>query len=214
MSIRIAPIVLFPAVLVAGGFALLRGEPSPAAATTAAAAVPTAEATALAMAQLPPNHPPIGNGANPHGAMSSAAQEPPAITWTAPAGWQTAPNPNAMRLATYQVPGGAEVSVARAGGTTEANIQRWISQFDDLGADRREEKTIAGMHVTLVEMTGTYMAGNMMGPRENAHHGWALTGAIVETEGSAYFFKMLGPVDAVRAARPQLDALLASIAPR
>jgi hypothetical protein len=215
MSPRIAPFVLVPAVLVAGGFALLRSDPSPAAATPAAAQPPAATATTPVATQLPPNHPPVGGGANPHGGRRAAKPEPPAITWTAPAAWQTAPNPNALRIATYQVPGGAEVSVARAGGTTDANIQRWIAQFDDAGADRREEKTIAGMHVTIVEVAGTYMAGNMMGPRENAHRGWALAGAVVETsKGSSYFFKMLGPADAVRGARPQLDALLASIAPR
>ena len=64
-----------------------------------------------------------------------------------------------MRLATYHASGGVEVSVSRAGGTTEANIQRWIAQFDDVGRDARAEKTVRGLHVVTVDIAGTYVGG-------------------------------------------------------
>jgi hypothetical protein len=38
-----------------------------------------------------------------------------------------------------------------------------------------------------------------------------LLGAVVETDGPFYFFKMVGPADAVRAARPAFDVLLSSV---
>jgi hypothetical protein len=165
---------------------------------------------------LPPNHPPLGGGA-PRGGMPAPLDEASTLSWKVPGDWQGAANPSALRLATYRVPGGAEMSVARAGGSTEANIQRWLSQFDNAGADTREERTIHGLHVTLVHVGGTYAPSPMMAagaaPQAQAHPDWALLGAIVEAAGSPYFFKMLGPASAIKAARPSFDQLLASLSP-
>jgi hypothetical protein len=166
--------------------------------------------------ELPPDHPPIGAGGSP-AAMSQGSDETPAIAWNVPAEWQETANPNAMRLATYRSPGGGEMSVARAGGTTEANIQRWLTQFDAAAPPTREEKTIHGLRVTTVHLAGTFKgSGMMMGNQTpEPHPGWALLGAIVETTGSsAYFFKMVGPAPAIAAARAPFDRLLASVTPR
>jgi hypothetical protein len=164
---------------------------------------------------LPPNHPPLGPDA-PRSPGVAVSDEPSALDWKKPGDWQQVPNPSALRLATYRVPGGAEMSVARAGGSTEANIQRWLSQFDNAGADTREERTIRGLHVTLVQVAGTYEPSPMMAaaaPPE-AHPAWALQGAIVETSGSPYFFKLIGPVLAIKSARPSFESLVASLTPR
>lgn len=80
-----------------------------------------------------------------------------------------------MRLATYRTPTGVEASVSRAGGATEANIQRWISQFDDIGPEGRAEKTVHGIHVVTVDVTGTYVGGGMsMGGPTETKHDWAM----------------------------------------
>jgi len=166
---------------------------------------------------LPPDHPPIG-GMNAQ-RVPMGADDAPTIRWTTPAAWRAAPNPSPMRLATYRVPapGGApdaEMSVARAGGTTEANIQRWLGQFDDAGPDERTEKTVRGLHVTTVEVTGTYL-GAGMGPGADStpRPRWSLLAAIVETPGSPYFFKLVGPTATVHAARPAFDGLVGSCTP-
>jgi hypothetical protein len=164
---------------------------------------------------LPPNHPAIG-GASPHGTMAAASDESAALSWKMPADWEQIPSPSALRLATYRVPGGCEMSVSRAGGTTEANIQRWLSQFENAGPDTRAERTIRGLRVTLVQVAGTYEASPMMTPgiAPEARPDWALLGAIVETSGSPYFFKLLGPVRAIKMARASFERLLESLAPR
>jgi hypothetical protein len=41
-----------------------------------------------------------------------------------------------------------------------------------------------------------------------------MLGAIVETQGMPHFVKMTGPVKSVKAARAELDELLASITPK
>lgn len=169
---------------------------------------------------LPAGHPPIGNmpGQVPgHGAANVAmASKPEAtISWTVPARWQAVPHMSAMRIATYWIPKVAgdiedpELSVVRAGGHADANATRWIGQFDEpsRGKARKSSKTVAGFRVTIVEIEGEY-AG--MGDQE-PDPGWALLGAIVETEGQSHFFKLTGPEKSVRAARAEFDALVASI---
>jgi hypothetical protein len=162
---------------------------------------------------LPPNHPPIGSGSR----AVVPSKEAPAITWTEPADWERTPNLSPLRLATYRTHGAsgaesAELTVVRAGGTTEANVKRWLDAFDDMGKETQTEMEIHGMKVTVVETSGTFTGGSM-GPSSTRREGWALLAGIVETPGSHYFFKMTGPRATVAAARPSLLALLNGIAP-
>ncbi|HEY3820316.1 MAG TPA: hypothetical protein VGL81_24295 [Polyangiaceae bacterium] len=217
MTPRITPFLLIAVVLGAGGLALLRSEEAHTAIALPEAPAP-AEQIAANTARLPPNHPPI-DPTSPHATGPVSAEESPALTWQTPAGWRSAPNPNAMRLATFRPvtdsSDAPEISVARAGGTTEANIQRWLAQFDDTGAESRKVTKVHGLDVTVVEVSGTYMGGSMMpGLQTLSHPGWTLVGAIVTTDGSPYFFKLLGPTTQVHAARGSFDALVASIGPR
>jgi hypothetical protein len=175
---------------------------------------PRIEMGSMNGADLPPNHPPIGGAASPQGSLPPADSAPPAIVWKMPDAWHEAQNPNAMRLATYRVPGGVEVSVSRAGGSTDANIQRWIAQFEDLARDTRAEKTVHGLQIVTVDIAGTYVGGGMtMGGPADPKHDWAMVGAIVESRSPPYFFKMTGPGAAVHAARPVFDRFLESVAP-
>ena len=164
--------------------------------------------------RLPPNHPAIGGATPPHGSMPSAAADPPALAWTMPTGWEQAPSPNAMRLATYRAPDGVEVSVSRAGGATDANIQRWVGQFDDVGHEVHAEKTVHGLHVVTVDIAGTFVGGGTTpGATAEPHPAWAMVGAVVESRSPPYFIKMTGPVSAVRAARAAFDRLVDGITP-
>jgi hypothetical protein len=223
MSIRLGAIVVIPVVFAAGALALYDVERAPDA--TAATASPLQAISAPLETEgdelpsddnegLPPNHPPIGTATSPLGASAPAMSEDPAIAWKMPKGWQEAPSPNTMRLTTYRTPGGAEVSVSRAGGATQENIERWIAQFVHIGREARAEKVVRGLHVVTVDVTGTFLGGGMSsGAPAAARSEWAMVGAIVESPGLPYFFKMTGPAAAVRAARPALDRLVDSIAP-
>ncbi|HEY4121790.1 MAG TPA: hypothetical protein VGM56_28180 [Byssovorax sp.] len=165
---------------------------------------------------LPPGHPPIPS-AGAH-ATPRPPEGPPALAWKAPAAWTEAPNPSSMRLATYHPPRApgdtedAELSVSRAGGSTAANIERWVAQFDDAGKDTRDERTVSGLKVTVVDVSGTYAGGAMLGA-SSRHPGYRLLGAVVEAKGSSYFFKLTGPSATVSAARPAFDAMIASLKP-
>jgi hypothetical protein len=229
MSIRLASYAVLPALLVAGGFAFYGAgrAPEPTTATadnaphlaTGADDLPPDDLPPEDGRRLPPNHPPIGARTSPLQSPASAEDDPPALVWTIPERWKEAPSPTShdwrMRLATYRAPGDVETSVSRAGGTTEANIQRWIAQFDDVGRENRVEQTVRGLHVVTVDVTGTYVGGGpaMGGPAE-AKHDWAMVAAIVEGPRPPYFFKMTGSAPAVRAARPAFERLLGSISPK
>ena len=124
------------------------------------------------------------------------------LVWQAPAPWVSKPATQ-FRKATYTVPGEAgdsDLSITafpgEAGGEL-ANVNRWRSQLtypaltpDDLdGAVTRVEAN--GLKMTLVEI----------GPRGDPK-GKGILGAIVPVGESTWFFKMMGPGPAVKAAKP------------
>jgi hypothetical protein len=83
------------------------------------------------------------------------------------------------------------------GGTVQANIDRWIGQFTQPdGSDSRDHSRqwndeVAGLSVTMVEVSGTFAAGPMGGggPLEN----YRMLGSIVESAQGPFFFKLTGP---------------------
>jgi hypothetical protein len=227
MPIRLSASLLLPAALcsaVAAYFVVQHtpSSPPPLSAEPAGASAP-GNAGAPPPSALPPNHPPIG-AMSPHGSHGMGAtmpkmpngenQEPAAILWTAPPSWSAVPSPSAMRLATYDLGNGAELSVARAGGSVDANVQRWSAQFDGSPQAQRSEKSVHGLKVTVVQIAGTFLAGTMGTTTPEKHEGWAMRVAIVESTGAPYFFKLVGPAATVDHARADFDKLVLSIAPR
>lgn len=153
-------------------------------------------------------------------AAADAGAVPGELVWTVPSKWTTAPNPSPMRKATYKIPkatgdeSDAEMSVTLASGALDANIDRWSGQFDDAKTSRTERTLTSGVKVTIVEIKGTLKGAAMPmagGPPTEPKKGWALLGAIAETPSGMTFFKMTGPAKTVAGARPELDALVASL---
>ena len=170
------------------------------------------------MGQLPPDHPPMGAGSGMGMGMGAPAADP-GITWTAPASWQKAQNPSAMRLATYKIPRAAgdaedgDLSIMQAGGSLEMNIERWAKQFSPpADASKRKEKQVGGVKVTIVEMTGAFTAGGMGmgGPNAGTKPGFAMLAAIAETQMPT-FFKLTGPEKTVMAAKADFEKMVDSL---
>lgn len=128
-----------------------------------------------------------------------------------------------MRAATYTVPAapgdseGGECGVyyfgPGEGGTVEANIQRWIGQFE--GGQRNAKtakRTIHGLTVDTVDVSGTYTG--MGGPMTSSHPekpGYRLLGAIVQAPQGSVFFKFTGPAKTVAANQAKFQAMLNSL---
>ncbi|MFI5298395.1 MAG: hypothetical protein ACHREM_09875, partial [Polyangiales bacterium] len=175
--------LLVPVLLVAGVAGYFLSDRGAATATAPQADVvsPATEApSASPAAALPPGHPAVP-GAGPHGKAAGAMPGvpvtdnagPPAITWTAPASWKSVANPSPMRLATLKVNDTTEVSVARAGGTLDANVQRWTGQFEAGAKVERTDKTVRGLKVTVVRIGGTFLGGGMGAKERERQDSWA-----------------------------------------
>src|SRR6185295_10885700 len=105
-------------------------------------------------------HPIVATSATPSPPTSAMGPQAVELAWTAPPRWVSMPNSSAMRLATYKIPRAAgdpedgELTVMQAGGSLEANIDRWTAQFGDEGKKtlKRRQERIAGLDVTIVEI--------------------------------------------------------------
>jgi hypothetical protein len=161
----------------------------------------------------------------PMAAPASSAQEPLHITWVDPPAFKRVPPSNPMRKASFIVPHVAgeaddgELTVfyfgPGQGGSIDANVDRWVKQFGDVkpGDVKRADREANGLHQHTVELdSGTFSPGMMGGSSKPKEH-YGLVGGIVETPSGAYFFKLTGPTNTVKHAKPDFYKLLDSIKP-
>jgi hypothetical protein len=188
--------------------------PPPAAAEPTAPA-PQAEAPApAAPATAPANTTPSVDGPTAGG-----------LTWTAPAPFTKRTPKSSMRAAEYGIEGdtASELGVfyfgADQGGSIDANMERWIGQFTQPDGSKtkakRDERTVNGIDVSLVEATGTFSGGMGMpgGPAPQAQENSMLLAAIAKGPNGPVFFKLTGPKAAVEHAREGFEKLVGSLKP-
>jgi hypothetical protein len=149
------------------------------------------------------------------------------VTVKPPKSWKEKAPSSSMRAAEWTIPGKAgeaELAVFFFGsggaGGVQANLDRWISQFaqpdgsDSKSKAKIEKKKAAGMPVTLVEVSGRYVAAVMPGQAEQHDKpDHMLLGAIVETSAGPYYFKLVGPKATLTAARKDFLAFIDSQQP-
>ena len=128
-----------------------------------------------------------------------------------------------MRRATYLVPraGGdsqdGELVVfyfgPGQGGGVDANISRWIAQFQGASAGdvHRAERSANGLQQHTVEVERGSFSSGMPGDTGGPKSDYALLGAIVEAPSGSYFFKLTGPRATVKAAHDAFYVLLDSV---
>ena len=114
-------------------------------------------------------------------------------TFDVPENWTAQTPSSRMRKAQYKN-GKTEIVVfyfgAGSGGSVEANINRWLGQFNE-----PKEKLSA---------KGTYMSGPPLGQKVPMAN-YAMRGAIIECKGGPIFIKMTGPVDEVTKSAADFD---------
>ena len=136
------------------------------------------------------------------------------LHFKAPDGWTTEKTSSSMRVAQYKLPkveGDKEDASlvlyyfgATQGGTSQANIDRWISQMQQPDGSSSKDKaktdtmTVNGLKVATVDVTGTYTAE--MAPGSKTFHddeNYRLRAAVVETPKGNYFVKLAGPAKTI-----------------
>lgn len=135
-----------------------------------------------------------------------------AFTLEAPAGWQRVQPKSGMIETEFAIPsadGGAtgRMTVMGAGGSVEANIDRWHGQFVQPDGSATKDKAstkklkVAGCDVTMVDIAGTFKdmpGGPFAGGKPVERPDWRMLAAIVETPGRGnYFLKFTGPAATV-----------------
>lgn len=142
------------------------------------------------------------------------------LSWTAPSGWKNL-GARPMRAATYNIPpaagngDSAECAVyffgAGQGGSVEANLDRWKSQFSQPAVAQVRKRTVHGLPVTTIDISGKYSAmGGPMGTDKTVKSGYRLLGAIVEGPGGNVFLKLAGPAKTITASQQGFEQLVAS----
>jgi hypothetical protein len=150
------------------------------------------------------------------------------LRWTPPSSWTVEPGTRPMRAATYAVPaapGDSEPGECVAyyfgqgqGGSVEANVQRWTSQFQDASGQpvknaEVKHKTVHGLPVTTIDASGTYAGmGGPMAKTKSSKPGYRLLGAIVEGPQGSVFFKFTGAAKTVTTNQKAFDQMIASVA--
>jgi hypothetical protein len=138
------------------------------------------------------------------------ASQQSSLKFTVPAGWVEEERTSSMRIAQYRLPKATgdteDASLVlyyfgqNQGGSTAANIERWIGQIQQADGSSSKDKSkqenleAHGLKVTAVDVSGTYVAETA--PGSGTFHnkpGYRLRAAVVETPKGSYFVKLVGP---------------------
>lgn len=144
-----------------------------------------------------------------------------ALAFDAPEAWRSVRPKSGILEKELSItpPDGVEAQPARltlmaAGGGVQANLDRWVGQFQETEGEAATEKlTVDGMPATTIDVSGTYLesAGGPFGPK-TPRPDYRMLGAIVETGGSGvYFFKLIGPAETVDPAADGFRAMIESL---
>jgi hypothetical protein len=155
------------------------------------------------------------------------AQPSGRLTFTAPDGWHSRPASSGMRVAEFILPKAAGdpedgdlvlYFFGGQGGDVEANVNRWLGQMEQPDGkpskDRatRESKTINGLAVTVLDITGTYVAEVRPGSTERFNKpGFRMRTAVVQTPRGPHFVKMVGPAKTIARWNEAFAGFLASL---
>ena len=127
----------------------------------------------------------------------------------APEGWKRVQPKSSIVETEFSIPSEGDglqpgrMTVMGAGGSVQANVDRWYGQFAQPdGSDTKSKATakkvkLAGCDVTIVDINGTYKdapAGPFAGGKAVDRPDYRMLAAIVETpDRGNYFLKFYGP---------------------
>jgi len=122
------------------------------------------------------------------------------LIFAVPEGWQSKPASSGFVLAEFVLPkadgddADGRLTVSVAGGSIEANIDRWRDQFGGKPEQASEErKEISGLEVELVDFAGEF--NDQRGPFAPAtkRSGYRMLAAVIPVDGELHFVKAVGP---------------------
>lgn len=152
---------------------------------------------------------------------------PGSLKFTAPPGWESRAASSTMRVAEFVLPardaagGSAELVIyyfGGSGGSVDANIQRWLGQMQQpdgratSDVATRDARTTNGLKVSLLDVSGTYVAEMRPGATEKHNSpGFRMRTAVVETPRGPYYVKLVGPATTVAAWNASFNEFVGSL---
>jgi hypothetical protein len=143
------------------------------------------------------------------------------ITLTAPEDWQRNQAGSQFVLAEFTLPkaegddADGRLTVSVAGGSTEANIDRWKTQFGGQPEKQSQQQIEAGgLQITLVDFSDEF--NDQRGPFAPAtkRPGYRMLAAIIPVDGQLHFIKATGPEKTIAAHAEAFDAFVRSVQKR
>lgn len=140
------------------------------------------------------------------------------FTFAVAAPWTEAQNTGMMTKAVlaHPVEGGTPMEAkfyhfgSGQGGDVDANVRRWVGQFEGTPEIKKEELEFSGTKVTLLTLTGTYLDGPPMGGTKTPRADYSMLGAILVGKDAPVFIKLTGPKAAAAAAQASFKKLVES----
>jgi hypothetical protein len=162
-------------------------------------------------------------------AAETTRKEDARLRYAVPTAWTRVPAPSDMRAAQYKIPkAGSDTEDGELvlfffgtgqGGSADQNLERWYTQFTRPDGKPAKDaavvtiRTVNGLKVTSVDLSGSYKPAPMGGAAGAPKEKWRMLAAVVEGEGGPWFFRATGPDATMADAKPEFDAMLASVAP-
>ncbi len=143
------------------------------------------------------------------------------FTFERPQGWGWVVPTSSMRKAQLSITAAGESAPgevtffhfgAGQGGGVQANVTRWVGQFQDGTSDTRTE-SVGKTTVTFVEAAGTFASG-MPGGALTPMKDYAMRGAILENPEGDVYIKLTGPAGLVKGAEPAFAKMVKGAAAR
>jgi hypothetical protein len=143
------------------------------------------------------------------------------ITLTAPDGWQRNQAGSQFVLAEFALPkaegddADGRLTVSVAGGSIEANVDRWKTQFGGKPEKESQQQIEAGgLQITVVDFTGEF--NDQRGPFAPAaiRPAYRMLAAIIPVDGELHFIKATGPEKTIAANAEKFDAFVRSVQKR
>jgi hypothetical protein len=148
----------------------------------------------------PPDNSSIGGPAKNDANQAGEVVELGAIQLTAPAAWTRKPPGSSFVAAEFSLPradgddADGRLTVSTAGGSLEANIDRWKGQFQPQPKSiSQEDIDVAGLKATIVDLSGDF--NDQRGPFApgELRPGYRMIAAVIPAGGQLQFIKATGP---------------------
>lgn len=135
------------------------------------------------------------------------------FSFARPTDWQWVETTSSMRKAQLKVVGADKKENAEVvffyfgeggGGGTQANIDRWLAQFEEPKEklnSKVEQVTVGQRKVSYVQAQGTYLSG-MPGAAKTPQPNTMLMGAILESDQGNVFIRLTGPLNLAMKSQP------------